>query len=57
MFSECLREGALITETELLGDFGYARGSVKESVAGGLDASLGSEILSTHSKCIIELSV
>ena len=41
MFSECLREGALITETELLGDFGNARGSVKESVAGGLDASLG----------------
>jgi len=41
VFSECLREGALITETELVGDFGNARASVKESVAGGLDASLG----------------
>lgn len=41
MFSECLRKGALITETELVGDFGNARGSVKESVAGGLDTSLG----------------
>ena len=41
MFSECLRKGALITETELVGDFGNAQGSIKESVAGGLDASLG----------------
>jgi hypothetical protein len=38
MFSECLGEGALIAETELLGDFGNARGSVKEGVTGGLNA-------------------